>query len=263
VPLRISATDVAAYQAACADSGDSSSTIRRRSSALSSFFDFALRGDVVSENPVAGSTRPLVAVGDPSPTPRLRAVAVESMLQRAEELDPRLHALVALLALEGVKLGEALQLDVTDIRGRSGNVTADVQRAGQRHRLPLRTESGAAVRRCTNGRADGPLFLSGRPSSGTPSARLTRFGADHLIKRLPPHRGQPLTANALRRFFVTSSHAAGVELDEIRDRAGLADVRTARRYLARQPRVADQIPSTTNPTSAGHGSDRRATDKEE
>jgi site-specific recombinase XerD len=250
IPLRISAADVASYQAACVDAGESASTIRRRSSSLSSFFQFALSRDVVAANPVTGSNRPPVELGDPSPTPSLRAASVESHLRDAAELDDRLHALVALLALDGVKLGEALALDVTDISGRTPRIAADVSRPGGRQRLVLHPEAGGAVRRCAAGRRSGPLFVSGRPG-GEPTSRLTRFGADHLIKRLPTN-GTPLTANALRRFYVSSSHAAGVDIDEIRERAGLADARSARRYLSIH----------NNNQAAGDGSGRRPTTKE-
>jgi integrase/recombinase XerD len=257
VPLQVTAADVAMYQTACELSGDSASTIRRRSSALSSFFDFAVERAAVTENPVTGTARPQVTAGDPSSTRQLDLGAVEGSLAAAREIDPRLHALVALLALDGLKLNEALALDVTDISGRGSNVSAAVARPSGRRRLVLHREGASAVRRCAAGRADGPLFVSGRPSvRGSVATRLTRFGADHLIKRLPHVDGTPLTANSLRRFYVSSSHAAGVDLDEIRDRAGLGDVRTARRYLPSH----HQHQHNHQPGDLGSG--RRATPKE-
>jgi site-specific recombinase XerD len=255
VPLHVTAADVVAYQAACERAGESPSTIRRRSSALSSFFHYAVGCDAVADNPVTGTNRPQVEVGDPSPTPTLASTVVDENLATAAEHDVRLHALVALLALDGLKLGEALALEVTDIGGRNPRVSAAVARPGGRQRLVLHRVASAAVCRCAAGRSDGPLFVSGRPARpGQPARRLTRFGADHLIKRLPANGGTPLTANALRRFFVSSSHAAGVDIDDIRERAGLSDVRSARRYLQ------SHTQHTNHP--AGHGSGRRAITKE-
>jgi site-specific recombinase XerD len=249
VPLRVTPADVVAYQDACVRAGDSPSTVRRRSSSLSSFFQFALTCDAVGANPVVGTNRPTVGSGDPSPTPALAQPTVDQYLDDAAALDSRLHALVALIALDGLKLGEALALDVDDITGRSPRLAATVSRGGRRTRLVLHRRAGAAVRRCAGDRRDGPLFL-GR-GSGSGPARLTRFGADHLIKRLPRRGPTPLTANALRRFYVSSSHAAGVDIDDIRERAGLSDVRSARRYLHNH-----------NP-SDGHGSGRRTDTKED
>jgi site-specific recombinase XerD len=252
IPLRVTAEDVAAYQAACDASGDSPSTIRRRSSALSSFFQFAIAHDAIVDNPVAGSERPQVASGDPSPTPALDADVMRQYLHDASQLDCRLHALVALLALDGVKLSEALSLDVTDIAASSRRVSAHVIRSGARVPLVLHPEAGGAVRRCADGRTAGPLLVSEqRSAAGGEPRRLTRFGADHLIKRLARHSGTPLTANALRRFYVSSTHAAGVDIDHIRERAGLSDVRSARRYL----------PTNTH-HAADHGSGRRHNTKE-
>jgi hypothetical protein len=45
---------------------------------------------------------------------------------------------------------------------------------------------------------------------------------------------KPVTANALRRFHFATLEAGGVDLDEVRDRAGLADVRSVRRYIEPQ-----------------------------
>jgi site-specific recombinase XerD len=229
VPLRVTPADVIAYQDACERAGDSPSTIRRRSSSLSSFFQYAESCDAVDANPVIGTNRPPVGSGDPSPTPALAQGSIDRYLDEAAALDPRLHALVALIALDGLKLGEALALDVADITGRPPRVAATVSRGASSTRLVLQRRTGTAVRRCAGGRSDGPLLV-GR-GSGTGSSRLTRFGADHLIKRLPRRGESPLTANALRKFYVSSSHAAGVDIDDIRERAGLSDVRSARRYL--------------------------------
>jgi len=40
-----------------------------------------------------------------------------------------------------------------------------------------------------------------------------------------------VTANELRRFHISAVHGAGADLDTVRDRAGLADVRSVRRYV--------------------------------
>ena len=62
-------------------------------------------------------------------------------------------------------------------------------------------------------------------------SRLTRFGADHLIRQLRTDEAtEQVTANALRRFHITARRHGGADLDDVRDRAGLADVRSVRRY---------------------------------
>lgn len=262
IPLTATSEDVAAYQAACLESGDTASTVRRRSSALMSFFDFALVGGFIATNPVIGVARPLVTPGDPSATAMLDAGYVDDLLASASRLDSRLHALVALLVLDGVKLGEALSLDTADVSGRQPKVTVRVHRNGRAHLLQLDPRTAGAVRRCVGRRRGEPLFISRRPQADDAAVRLSRFGADHLLKRLSDPLGVPLTANALRRFFVSSTHRSGVDLDSIRDRAGLADRRGVQRLLSRassSPRVRASSPSKY---PVDHGSDRRSTNKE-
>jgi len=219
-PLRVTTADVIAFQAACADVGDSASTIRRRSSSLSSFFQFAIDEHVVASNAVLGSQRPRIAVGDPSPTADVSAETIERSLAWAEDTDSRLHALVSLIVFDGLKLGEALAADVDDLSGRSPRVRLTLaRRTGQT--IVLHERSHGAVRRLAGRRVGQPLFVSERPSAADAEARrLTRFGADHLIKQLPVADGAPrLSANTLRRYHIMAAHRAGIQLEEIGDRA--------------------------------------------
>jgi integrase len=231
IPLRADATTLAAFQTAREAAGDSPSTLRRRWSALSSFYDFALGHDVTVANPTRGAVRPRVPEGDPSPTAQLSADAVAVYRAVAAALDPRLDALVALLVADGLKLGEMLALDVADVRGRAPKTTVTIRRRGTSKRITLDVESARSVRRCIGRRREGPLF-TGRGSADGQPRRLTRFGADHLIRQLTPDDESRVTANELRRFHITNGHDADTDLDDVRDRAGLADVRSVRRYLA-------------------------------
>ncbi|MDO9176292.1 MAG: hypothetical protein Q7V62_15900, partial [Actinomycetota bacterium] len=93
--------------------------------------------------------------------------------------------------------------------------------------------SSMTISRCAAGRSDGPLFTNTRSTSSGQPERLTRFGVDHLIRQLTDDDEDRVTANALRRYHITR-HAHSAPLEEIRDRAGLADVRSVRRYLGDQ-----------------------------
>jgi hypothetical protein len=106
-----------------------------------------------------------------------------------------------------------------------------VRRKGEVRRVELAADSARAVRRCAGRRRGQPLFTSGRSDTESVPRRLTRFGADHLIRQLSADGRERVTANALRRFHFTSSHAAGTDLDHVRKRAGLTHVRSLRRYL--------------------------------
>lgn len=229
VPLRADTATVAAFQAAQAAAGQSIATQRRRLSALSSFFQFALDAGLIDANPAGEGRRPPLLDGGVSSTAVLSPELVEAYLASAKALDPRLDALVSLIVFDGLKLGEALALDVADVRGRPPKVTVAVRRRrdGQTT-VKLVPRSASAVYRCVDRRIGEPLFTG--PRRGGVAHRLTRFGADHLIKKLNT-TGEGVSANALRRFHITAHHGTGANLDVVRHRAGLDDVRTVRRYL--------------------------------
>jgi site-specific recombinase XerC len=219
-----------AFVAAREAAGDSPSTLRRRWSALSSFFDFAIDQNAARTNPLLGVPRPSAISGNPSTTAQLSAGEVAAYRVVAASIDPRLDAIVALLVADGLKLGEALALDIDDISGRPPKTTLAIRRRGGTTRVAVDAGSANAILRCIGTRRDGPVFLSGVPSQGGPR-RLTRFGADHLIRQLSgdgPHR---VTANELRRFHITNGLHGDGDLATTRDRAGLASVRSVRRYL--------------------------------
>jgi integrase/recombinase XerD len=239
IPIRADAATLLAFQAAREAAGDSAPTVRRRWSALSSFFEFAVDNDATRTNPALGSPRPKVVTGDPSPTLRLTAQAVESYRTLAAALDPRLDALVALVVSDGLKIGEALALDVEDVTSKPRRTTVTIRRRGVSKRVPIDADSARAVRRCVGQRRSGPLFTSNRTAASGERRRLTRFGADHLIRQLGQGEEERVTANALRRFHITASQNAGKELASIQQRAGLADVRSVRRYLNRNDEVPD------------------------
>ena len=228
--LRADLETLTAFATAREAAGDSPSTLRRRWSALSSFFDFAIEQHATPTNPLDGVPRPRTSTGNPSTTRRLSPQAVAGYRARAAELDPRLDALVALLVAGGLKLGEALALDVDDVEGRPPKTNLTIPRHGALTRVRLDAESARAVLRCIGARHQGPLFLSGATSHREPR-RLTRFGADHLIRQLSRDDAHRVTTNELRRYHITHGNQTDSDLANVRDRAGLANVRSVRRYF--------------------------------
>ena len=204
VPLAVDTAALVAFGAARHAAGDSDATMRRRWSSLSSLFRFALGHGVVASNPVDSIVRPLDPPVSSTPPTLLSVDAVDACLTMAAALDPRLDALVSMLVRDGIKLGEALALDVDDITGRSPRTTVTVRRNGDSHRVVLDETSARAVRRCAGRRNGEPLFISDHRARVAGAHRLTRFGADHLIRRLRTDNNERVTANELRRYFVST-----------------------------------------------------------
>lgn len=260
MPLAIDTKSLMAFGAARRAAGDSDATMRRRWSSLSSFYQYAVGTGAVSTNPIDDIDRPQEQAGNPSETSVLTVEATNAYLATATALDPRLDALVSMLVRDGIKLGEALALDTADVTRRLSRTSVTIRRNGQTRRVVLDESTARAVRRCAGKRTGQPLFISDRRTQTRPPQRLTRFGADHLIRQLTEATEDRVTANQLRRFYITSKHDDGVSRKDLRDAAGLAATRNVTRLVSRtatEP-AADPEPTGRVEFSKAHGR-RRST----
>ena len=249
IPLLADHTTLAAFGLARQAAGDSVATMRRRWSSLSSFYQYAMNTGTVASNPVDGVDRPAERSGNSSHTALLSTDAVDAYLAMAAALDPRLDALVSMLTRDGIKLGEALALDVADVTGRAPRTTVTIRRNGNTRRVALHESTARAVRRCVGRRTGQPLFISDHRARIREPQRLSRFGADHLIRQLRTSKADRVTANELRRYYITSRHAAGIGLEELRHDAGLADTRGVARFVTerRSPPATSTGPAAESP----------------
>ena len=127
---------------------------------------------------------------------------------------------------------EALALDIDDVSGRRPG--DDDHRSATRCRRSASFSTPTAL--VPSGDASANVesapssSTNGHPSPTTPH-RLTRFGADHLIRQLrTDDTTEQVTANALRRFHISTRRAEGTPLDIIRQGAGLSALRSLQRY---------------------------------
>ena len=238
--LTIAAEDLARYRSACELAGASPATVARRLSAIVSFSGYATeRGLAPALADSSHVERPTV---EPASTAdELSDAEADALLEAADRESRRAAAMIRLLMLDGLKVGEAIRADAADVHGRPPQVTLTV--AGRRTPiLALHAETAAATRRYLGARRQGPLFVS--ELRGQAPKRLTRFGADYLIKQVARTAGieRSISANALRRRYVIAAHASGTDLDAIREKVGHVTRRTTRRYLA--ARRPESLPTT-------------------
>src|SRR4051812_13291390 len=239
VALTATTEDVAAYLAWSEAAGASNASLARRRSALASFFGFACRAGAREANPVGAVASQPTAEG--SSTAILDDDDATALLRASDRLGPKSAALVRMLMLDGLKLGELVAADATAFRADTSHGSLVVDR--QQRRGPVRL-SAPTVRRLQEylgRRRRGPLLLSDMP--GRQMSRLTRFGADYLLKEVAraARLGARISANTLRRRYVAAAAGAGAHVDDIRDQLGHRDARTTRRYL--EPDVNATMPS--------------------
>lgn len=228
--LNLTWDELNGYRAEREAAGASSATLSRQFAALRAFYDSACELGVCRESPFGA--REQAATGA-SGTGNLTGEEVALLLE-ASSSDARTNVLVQLLLQEGLRLAETLALDHADVTGPRHAKRLRIVRHGDAIDVtvgPVASRSLGVLERTSPG--PGPLFTG--PSRGRAGpVRLTRFGADHLIKRAAAAAGirGPVSANVLRRTHVTFAHKAGVPIEEIRHSMGHRDVRTTRRYMA-------------------------------
>jgi integrase/recombinase XerC len=233
--LSVDSADVARFRTACELAGAAPATVARRLSTISSFSAFAAASGARPVLTAAAEVdRP--SVDSASSTELFSDADAEALLSAADRTGSRAAALVRLLLLDGLKVGEVIRADASDIQGRSPRMRLTIGDRQPARRVDLHPDTGSALNRYLRGRRTGPLLLSER--RGHEPKRLTRFGIDYLVKQVARAAGitQSVSSNVLRRRFVMAEHANGSDLEDIRRKSGHAQARTTRRYLeGKQP----------------------------
>jgi len=228
--------DVRAWLAAQAGDGLSNRSRARHLSAVRSFFRYLSRRHGI-ENPMIR----LVATprGRP-PLPRaLTPEAARSVSRDIGEMSDtafaqaRDTALFTLLYGCGLRIGEALALDVRDAPLPGTDATLRVTGKGSRQRivpvLPVVRQAIAAwLAVHPDPQPDSPLFLGARGKRLDPGVAQKTLRIFRQQNGLPDHA----TPHALRHSFATHLLAGGADLRAIQDLLGHASLSTTQRYTA-------------------------------
>lgn len=235
-PLTATRTALIAYRVHLEDElGRSPSTVNRKLSALSGAYTTALVEDLITRSPATHVERP--PVPDESQTLGLDRTELLALIEASRQDSPRARALVALLALNGLRVSEVCSADVAGLRRVQGHRVLKVRRKGAKDRdIPLAEPTQAAVDAYLAGRRTGPLLLA---TTGT--GRLTRHSAARIVTRCAAAAGLPegITPHSLRHTYVTLCAVAGIDLRRVQDSADHADPRTTQRYNHARGRLED------------------------
>jgi integrase/recombinase XerD len=232
-PLTVRRGDVDRHVSEMGDTSDgrkapAASTVARRLAVLSSFYKYAVSEEWVERNPVERVRRPAVSRDD-SATAGLTRDEARRLLDAAATDGPRAQALVTLLLLNGLRVSEALDADVTHLGSDRGHrILRITGKGGTAANVPLAPATVAALDAYLAGRTVGPLFAT------RTGGRLDQPAAFRLIRRLATRAGLAnagrLSPHSLRHTAITVALDAGVPLRDVQDFARHADPRTTRRY---------------------------------
>jgi hypothetical protein len=152
---------------------------------------------------------------------------VGALLVAAGLAGARDHALVSLLALNGLRDSEAIGANIEDLGLERGHRTLRILRKGGKVvTIPLAPRTARAIDLAVGERCEGPIFV------GASGERIDRHAAGRIVRRIARRAeiAKRVGPHTLRHAFITAALDAGVPLRDVQEAASHADPRTTMRY---------------------------------
>jgi site-specific recombinase XerD len=202
------------------------STIAHKMSVICGFYKWCAVEGVIDKDPVAHVRRP-----------RLSYLTTREYLDRdelsrflftSERGTKRDQALCYLLALNGLRISEALNADISDMGLERGHRTLHIVGKGRKEAvIPLAPKVATYLDLYLADRTSGPLFLN-----RTGEQRMDRHAAARIVNRIAKKAriDKHISPHCLRHSFITAALDAGVSLRDVQHAARHADPRTTSYY---------------------------------
>jgi site-specific recombinase XerD len=217
--------DIEAFARRLETLGRARTTIARRLCTIACFYRYAEQEDLIRISPAVRVRRPRLDYE--SHATGLDRNEVGAMLVAAGLAGARDHALLSLLALNGLRVSEALGADIEQFGLERGHRTLRIVRKGGKIvTIPLAPRTARALDLAVGDRSEGPIFLDGD------GHRLDRHAASRVVRRIARDAGiaKRVGPHTLRHAFITAALDAGVSLRDVQEAASHVDPRTTMRY---------------------------------
>src|ERR1700749_1963923 len=180
--------------------GRARATITRRLCTVAGFYRYAVEEELLGRSPAAHVRRPRLdyeshAVG-------LDRNELGALLVSAGLGSPAEHALISLLALNGLRVSETTGADIENLGVERGHRTLVITRKGGKvATIPLAPRTARAIDLGVGERSNRPVFLAGD------GRRLDRHGAARIVRRVAGRAGisKPVGPHTLRHAFITAA----------------------------------------------------------
>ena len=205
--------------------GRARATITRRLCTVAGFYRYAVEEELLDHSPAAHVRRPRLDYE--SHATGLDRNELGALLVAAGLGPPAEHALISLLALNGLRVSEAANAGIEALGIERGHRTLVITRKGGKVvTIPLAPRTARAIDLAIGERMEGPIFLA------ADGRRLDRHGAGRIVRRIARQAGITKTVgpHTLRHAFITAALDAGVPLRDVQEAASHADPRTTMRY---------------------------------
>ena len=206
------------------DSG-APATVTRRLCTIAGSYKYAVEEELLDHSPAAHVRRPRLDYE--SHATALDRNELGALLVAAGLGPPAEHALISLLALNGLRVSEATGADIEHLGLERGHRTLVITRKGGKVvTIPLAPRTARAIDLAIGERTEGPLFVTAG------GRRLDRHGAARIVRRVTRRAGvtKQVGPHTLRHAFITAALDAGVPLRDVQEAASHADPRTTMRY---------------------------------
>lgn len=208
-----------------------SASVSRRLFSLKQFYKLLAIDGVITRNPAEGISMPRVGQ-DAKPIAKLSRTQVKEMLSVARSISPAHFTLVSLMAVLGLRVSEACNAQIEDLRvDEMGYFSLVIKGKGGRvDKLPLPLPVARAVTKSVAGRSSGPIILR---KNGT---QQDRSGAYHWIREVARKTGLPkdIHPHSLRHAAITTVLDSGADLRDAQLFARHADIRITMHYDRRE-----------------------------
>jgi hypothetical protein len=178
--------------------GRARATITRRLCTIAGFYKYAVEEELLDHSPAAHVRRPRLDYE--SHAAGLDRNELGALLVAAGLGPPAEHALISLLALNGLRVSEAAGADIQALGVERGHRTLVVTRKGGKVvTIPLAPRTARAIDLAIGERTDGPVFLA------PDGRRLDRHGAARIVRQAARRAGitKPVGPHTLRHAFIT------------------------------------------------------------
>ena len=205
--------------------GRARATVTRRLCTIAGFYRYAVEEELLDHSPAAHVRRPRLDYE--SHAAALDRNEVGALLVAVGLGPPAEHALISLLALNGLRVSEATGADIEALGIERGHRTLVVTRKGGKVvTIPLAPRTARAIDLAIGERCAGPVFLA------PDGRRLDRHGAARIVRQAARRAGitKPVGPHTLRHAFITAALDAGVPLRDVQEAASHADPTTTMRY---------------------------------
>jgi len=205
--------------------GRARATITRRLCTIAGFYKYAVEEELLDHSPAAHVRR--LRLDYESHATALDRNELGGLLVAAGLGHPAEHALISLLALNGLRVSEATGANIEALGVERGHRTLVITRKGGKVvTIPLAPRTARAIDLATGERTEGPLFVT------ADGRRLDRHGAARIVRQVTRRAGtaKHVSPHTLRHAFITAALDAGVPLRDVQEAASHADPRTTMRY---------------------------------